>query len=140
MEIPPIIRIIYIMNYMLYKICNRHGHRLWLGGEKDAEEAKDAQLDAVFIDVRGHVDFFENDRDKFENLVAGQAIAMCIEACLHQSDVVVHCTAGIERSPLAIAIYLVEYAEVTIEAAYMLIIDIKGDVRDCSFLLPATFG
>ncbi len=59
------------------------------------------------------------------------AVTFAIDRCLKRGEpCLIHCGAGIERSPLAAAKYLEKYHKMTLDNAYNLIIKKRPQVQD----------
>jgi len=101
---------------------------LHVGSSKDAYVNKDRGDFTCVIDVRGLI---EPDENGEVQAILLDALAVIINKRLKNGDnVLVHCSAGIERSPLVIAWYLVRYKkEPTIKDAYKLIQDLRPMVQ-----------
>lgn len=95
--------------------------RLYLGDKSDAQKIRDSYLCESYriIDVRNLID---EDFNEILNLEIAQKLAEAIDFHLQCGrEVLVFCDCGIERSPIAIAVYLCLFKGMTMNEAYELI-------------------
>ncbi len=98
---------------------------VYLGPASDVDLIKD-QKNLSFVDVRGIID---RNNSHVNNIHGGLKMALEIEEGLRKgNDVFVFCDGGLERSPLAIALWLAWTENQTLEAAYHIIKIRKPDI------------
>lgn len=116
---------------------NSNGADLVIGDEKDAKDIE--YSDWVVIDVRGRIQFPDSyGNHKNENMIACDVYYDWITTELkNKKNVMIHCSAGIERSPLVVAYFLWNMGfKDNMSDVYVHIKKIRPCVQDRLTMLP----
>ncbi|MGH7901441.1 MAG: dual specificity protein phosphatase family protein, partial [Thermodesulfobacteriota bacterium] len=83
---------------------------------------------------------YDDNRDAFADRKQLDVVVEVIHSALKRGQkTLVHCGAGIERSPLAVVYYLCKKKGMTIEQAYKLVISKRSIVQDRRSWLKLTY-
>lgn len=98
-------------------------HNVYIGDIADVEHITEEEPDEYqILDVRGMVD---KGNTPFQNLKNAKGLADVIDFYLKKrgKKVLVHCDAGLERSPLVVVIYLYMYHNMILDEAYKYVLE-----------------
>lgn len=114
--------------------------RVWVGDESAAAALRNAdgwtlicvrETDCKASSNVKHISLLRMDARGQASKESLNEIADAIDAARERGNVLVHCWAGIERSPLSLVWWLCKREGYTVEGAYKHIQGLRPQVRDC---------
>lgn len=127
----PILSNLDIENYPMTEIL----HGIFIGGESNARNLEELSSEHIrhIINVTSHVPLYHSDQFKYCHIPADdtqkqnlleyfdQAYTFICNAIENNEKILVHCVAGISRSPAIVISFLMRYAHMNMNDAYELV-------------------